>query len=475
MFSGCPGRSNIGFTDEIFHGDTSSTPYLESIENPIVIISPDGTIQMANAAFLQLLRASREDIIGRDFKTVEPLNSLNNTVSFAILKDERQEQRIYYGNLTLDAQVKPLRADDDTKLISIFMRDVTAFVNMELELLRKNRELTITNILTKAFISSGDINTVFADLLDKALVVSNLNIGWVMMKHEGGFDMKVSNGLPATLDKKIMAGVLDGLYEDALRSDSPIYVLEPDDIQGVPELRDEGIAFFSLVPFRVGEETYGFIVLASKKHTDFNFELASILSLIGNNLSLIAEKISLFQETQRLAITDGLTGLYNVRHFYELLDMEILRTERYSLHFTLALFDIDDFKSLNDTYGHQAGDEVLREVSDTILSASRKTDVVARYGGEEFIILLPNTDKADAFHQALRIKNAVEAKRYLGKEALRLTLSGGIAAFPGDAKDSKSLLYAADMAMYGAKADGKSRIRIFGQESKEDEGQESKG
>jgi diguanylate cyclase (GGDEF)-like protein len=177
---------------------------------------------------------------------------------------------------------------------------------------------------------------------------------------------------------------------------------------------------------------------------------------------MIADKIKLFQETQRLAITDGLTGLFNIRHFYDELEKEIARAQRYSTGFSLALFDIDDFKVLNDTYGHQSGDEVLRDVTEMMLHVSRKTDIVARYGGEEFISILPNTPKDEAYKHAYRIKDSVEGKLYLGENSVRLTLSGGISSFPEDAEDAKALLYAADMAMYQAKAAGKNRIYRYG-------------
>jgi diguanylate cyclase (GGDEF)-like protein len=220
----------------------------------------------------------------------------------------------------------------------------------------------------------------------------------------------------------------------------------------------------AIIPLRTGEHVMGCLVLCSRIETAFDFDLASLLSLIGNNLSVIADKIKLFQETQRLAITDGLTGIYNARFFYDELEKEIARSERYSTPFSLALFDIDDFKLINDTYGHQAGDEVLRDVADMIMKASRKSDIVARYGGEEFISILPNTSKEEAYKHSCRIKEAVEGKNYLGENSVRLTISGGISTFPGDAEDAKSLLYASDMALYKAKAAGKKTIYCYGQE-----------
>ncbi|VAX33129.1 hypothetical protein MNBD_NITROSPIRAE03-917, partial [hydrothermal vent metagenome] len=200
--------------------------------------------------------------------------------------------------------------------------------------------------------------------------------------------------------------------------------------------------------------------LASRSERVFDFDLASMMALVGNQISLIVEKIRLFEETRRLSITDDLTGLYNVRFFYRSLESELARARRYQDVFCLVIFDIDDFKLTNDTYGHQVGDDILREVAEIILNSARKTDIVARYGGEEFVIILPRTSKTEALLLADRIRERVEENVFNKNNHIKIhiTVSGGISGFPEDGKTAKDLLYTADMALYRAKGSGKKKV-----------------
>ncbi len=445
----------------MFKRGKATVPVIDHLKDSIVITSRDGNIIEANAAFLSLINASKGEVVGKDSSAVKPLDALANVLTSTVLHKTKHRERLVYKSLSLEASVTPISLEGEVAYVLVVLTDISAFINLEAEYLRRNRELIITNTLSSTFISSDNIDSVFIDLLEKALLISHLNMGWIMLKDKSRLEMKVSNGLSAEFGKLIGEGKVSPLLEKALASGSPLHVLEKDDTMKNDVLREEGISFLAVIPLRSGAEVLGCLVLASRMETLFDFYLASLLSLIGNSLSMIADKVRLFQETQRLAITDGLTGLYNIRHFYGELDKEIARAERYSTHFSIALFDIDDFKTINDTYGHQAGDEVLQDVSNMILQVSRKTDIVARYGGEEFITLLPNTAKEEAFNHACRIRDAVEIKRYLGSNAVSLTLSGGVASYPVDAADAKNLLYAADMALYRAKASGKKNVRYY--------------
>ena len=167
----------------------------------------------------------------------------------------------------------------------------------------------------------------------------------------------------------------------------------------------------------------------------------------------------LHEEAARLAITDGLTGVWNRRYFDLRAAEELEAAVRFGEPFSLVLLDLDDFKKVNDTRGHQTGDAVLVELSRRLSSITREVDLVARYGGEEFALVLPRTDAAGARLLADKVCDAVRAEPFPADgEPLCLTVSGGVATYPDHGRSIKALVAAADAALYRAKADGKNRV-----------------
>lgn len=454
-------RSEINFFKKYLRAAAHGPSVLDYLREPVAVLSGEGRVVDANDAFSELSEVRKEGLLGKKRHEVPPLGEVSESISRCILERAEKSEQITYGKRTFNVTATPVFEEGRLMNVCVVFRDISTFVQLEKALLKRNRELAIINTISGAFISSRSIGSVFEDLLEKVLVVSDFNIGWIAVNEEKGFSLKCSSGVSPIFRQELEEGVLNYVYGDIMKTLTPLYVLEAKDVEGHGLLVKEGIVFFAGIPLRYGAETIGILVLASRIDVEFDFEHASLFSLIGKNITLIAEKIMLFQETQRLAITDGLSGLYNVRYFYDSLDKEIERTRRYSAVFSLILFDIDDFKALNDTFGHQAGDEVLRAVSSIFKGASRKADMVARYGGEEFILMLPNTSKEEAAAIAGRLKELIEDSDYIEGEKVKITLSGGIASFPEDAPDAKTLLYAADMAMYEAKAKGKKKVCAF--------------
>jgi len=169
----------------------------------------------------------------------------------------------------------------------------------------------------------------------------------------------------------------------------------------------------------------------------------------------------------QLSITDGLTKLHNHRYFQDHLTREIKRVSRTEAPLALIILDIDDFKLLNDTHGHAAGDEVLVILAGIMNDSARESDLIARYGGEEFVILMPNTDLAGAVHLAEKIRMAVESTRLIIGDTVKpvnATISLGVAVFTGSRRE---FFTEADKALYQAKAAGKNCVVIAGSETTE--------
>jgi diguanylate cyclase (GGDEF)-like protein len=167
----------------------------------------------------------------------------------------------------------------------------------------------------------------------------------------------------------------------------------------------------------------------------------------------------LIEKLKKLAITDGLTNLFNSRHFYNQLEVEIDRSNRYKPPLSLLLLDIDNFKIYNDTYGHLEGDKVLFRLGQIIKSCLRKMDSAYRYGGEEFTVILPETGGKEALNVAQRIRTTVKAEKFFPEpeKAVSITISIGVTEFYPK-EEITNLIQRADKAMYMSKQKGRNRV-----------------
>lgn len=233
-----------------------------------------------------------------------------------------------------------------------------------------------------------------------------------------------------------------------------------------PNLEAEGIKSILATPLIADRKTIGILYVDDFVEREFSTKDESIIALLATQAAAAIEKLQLLEKTRKLAITDELTTLHNHRHFMHLMNEELKRSKRYSRHLSVMLIDIDHFKHYNDTNGHIQGNDVLKDVSATMLRSVRDIDILARYGGEEFAVILPETDKSEARKCAERLRTAIEEKPFLNQEKQplgNLTVSIGYATYPDDAKMQRSLLNRADIALYRAKEEGRNRAVAFNQ------------
>jgi diguanylate cyclase (GGDEF)-like protein len=176
--------------------------------------------------------------------------------------------------------------------------------------------------------------------------------------------------------------------------------------------------------------------------------------LTGDNI-----ESSYHEEIYRLSTVDGLTQIFNKRYFVETLERELSRARRYDRPLALMMFDIDHFKRCNDTYGHRAGDHVLRHMADLVRQRSRKVDVIARYGGEEFAVVLPEIDLAGAAQFGEGLRRMIEEEEFVFEgRRIPLAISVGVADLEPGVANADDLIKKADARLYRAKQGGRNRV-----------------
>lgn len=211
-----------------------------------------------------------------------------------------------------------------------------------------------------------------------------------------------------------------------------------------------------LCPIKSRGRLIGILALGKKQaDTVYTHDDIELVCSMASQAGVIIENAQLYSQALVRANTDGLTGLYNHRHFHERLEHEIGRGSRFGTMFSLIMLDVDLFKAYNDIYGHLAGDGVLRRIGGYIDSSIRSIDLAFRYGGEEFTIILPETRLDDAYRVAERIRKTIEAQT--SSRAMPITVSLGIANWPIDGVMKEEVIACADAALYQAKQAGRNR------------------
>jgi len=234
--------------------------------------------------------------------------------------------------------------------------------------------------------------------------------------------------------------------------------------KGMPE-GHAAVARELVVPTLRGDRVVSILGVGNKL-SDYDERDVELVAYIADLVwSIVEQKRAddqihqLNSQLERMAMTDELTGLTNRRSFFLQGAQEIIKAENYRTPFSLLMLDLDEFKSINDRYGHEAGDKMLQCVSNTLLENIRKIDLLARLGGEEFSVMLPNTGPEDAVHLAERLRSAVEAGCLsIGGQDMKVTVSIGAASYNQEVLSLNDLLRNADAAMYQAKSQGRNRV-----------------
>lgn len=228
-------------------------------------------------------------------------------------------------------------------------------------------------------------------------------------------------------------------------------------------LNSEDFKTVHIVPLISDGNLMGGICFYNKEECNYS-EFKFYKTMIGELLLLLKMRY-LYSETEYLSVTDGLTGLYNRRHFENNIEREFLRVKRYPADLSLAMIDIDHFKNINDTYGHQFGDYVLKEISSILSESFRKTDMIYRYGGEELAVILTETPLENAMIPLGRLKEKISQHVFsYNNEQTNITISIGASFNSADIQSQEALVECADKALYKAKQTGRNKVVAYSHE-----------
>ncbi len=366
------------------------------------------------------------------------------------------------GSLVRGAQA--VAVGDFSKRIIVESGDEIGMLADSFNQMTGNVELLYNVSMAMNFINDSD--KLLNLILDKAIKALHAERGSLMLLDDQTDELmlKVVRGLgEEPLKKRVTLKIGEGIAGMVVQTGKPLMVnegyLDPrfKSFDFAVE-REKRVKSMICVPLMIEDKAFGVINIVNKPGDSSPFEEQDqkLLQALASQAAVAINNAKLYE----LAITDGLTKLYIHRYFQARLDEEIIRSRRYSQEFSIALFDIDHFKNFNDTYGHQQGDIVLREMAGIVKHTIRDNiDIAARYGGEEFVIILPETQLNGAAVFAERLRKNVEIHKFPGQdEPLHVTISIGCSSYPASSEEKVQLVKKADDALYRAKEEGRNTV-----------------
>ena len=307
--------------------------------------------------------------------------------------------------------------------------------------------------VSKRIASNINLDELMVLILSSCIKSTKSAGGIIVLFNEASSEWQVKSnwGIPEEIEN-ILFDKASKKLPHWLKKDEVLPLVEDNDSKNLPPEVETALC----APLMWRGEVMGAIIISNRdagKH--FSSGSRQLLATFANQSAVAIENILLYKKSQVLSITDGLTGVFNHRYFQEQLEVELSRAQRYDLHFSIIIVDLDNFKDVNDTYGHLKGDEVLRKVALFIKKIVRESDIVARYGGDEFVVLLPETTKEGALIVGERIRKGIHSKKIA--DEFTIYASVGLATYPNDGVYGRDLVKCADNALYKAKADGRNK------------------
>ena len=450
-------------TEEYFEYEDDNEAFMAVLDSKNLIKTFDENDKPLFTSFLK-----KHDPSIKNTRYIRAFFQKNKPVAFCFIGKNKNDEDLSSEDIELINKIFDYAEPIFLKFIETQNRE-----NKVNDLQKSLYNISILYNISQAVNFIDDLKRLLQVILSKALTTLEAEKGSLMLYDYSlnALQVKVVYGLP---DKKVEDAINNGTITcSAIKAGEGIagtVFLEKKAIitnlgSSDPRFSRKNNALTSTktllcVPLIVKGETIGVINISNKLHNKlFNQKDLEFMSSLANQAAIAIDNAKLYE----LATKDGLTKLYIYRHFYVLLENEIRRCIRYKHKMSLIMLDIDNFKNVNDTYGHLVGDHILREIASVISTVIRKIDTPARYGGEEFVIILPETNKNEAFVIAERLRESISKIVVETSNGTKIspTASLGIAQHPIDGMDAKTLVANADIALYYSKHHGKNVVSIF--------------
>ena len=473
----CFGISGILIGFSIYHYqlfDLSPLIYhslLENIEDGIIVINKSYRLLHINRTAKMLLNLNGNAIFGEVLHSILPVNSpWLNVILFKqnhLVIQSENGQEIYY-----EINFSPLLTHNQNPNELILIRDITEYKSsklaeqsvremaeiraMELDVLRKVAEQLNQSVELKDVMSMG---------LEAIVSLIGARFGYVILADEFGRpSFAGSYKLPEAVKEAFDAYPICPVCKSFERLLNGEYQ-EPVTFMPCRVLFEVSISYPGLIsiPLKLGERRLGFLHLVMAPEVIFSGDEISLLQTLGDQFSAAVERARMYENFEKMAMIDSLTGLYNRRQLFNLGQIEFSRACRYNHSISVIMLDIDLFKKVNDVYGHIIGDQVLQQIANRSRSVLRTSDIIGRYGGEEFVILLPETSIHHAQNIANRIRLLVLDRPIMtDRGEVSVSVSLGISSMEGDC-DSRLewVIDQADQALLKAKDLGRNRAVIW--------------
>jgi len=428
-----------------------------------------------NGAQIQPYTIRGDSVIVKDLRSGKP---------FVYDRGPAGERLFYYFPILINGSLEGVLGvsdrvltESDVQIISGFCKQTALFIEnhrLHKDLMLKFDRFVTLSELTKSLAPIQNSEKLLQMILDQSAALLTAERGSLMLlDHESdALLLEAKKGVINGVEQKHRINRGEGIAGRVAELGEPILV---ENVESDPRTMQKNrehykTRSFLSVPLKIDDRIIGVLNLSDKTTGEvFNQEDLKLIQSFATHAAIVMERNMFFNKTEelkKLTITDSLTGLLNRRYLYERLKDELGRAQRYGHHFSLLMLDLDGFKYCNDTLGHLFGDKILKNISESLITAVRSMDVVARYGGDEFMVILPETDEQLAIDIAERVRSALavhvaRARSDEGPGPHVLTTSIGIVCYPQHGETLEMLLEHVDKALYRAKNSGKNRSEVY--------------